>query len=148
MNLPKDIYVLGIRDGHSAGAAIIKNGEVLAAISEERLTNIKNCSGPPVLSIGKVFDIAGINPSHITLIAIASYIDITPDPKRLNASMIFRIHEILAPYLHSPTFIKWAIKVLHKLSPRTKLFEILYSLGLENKPHIFIEHHFSKNDTY
>lgn len=141
MKSTKDIYVLGIRDGHSAGAALIKNGAVIAAISEERLTNIKNYPGPPILSIGKVFDIAGIDPSYISLIAVASYIDITPDPQKVNESLIYRTHEILAPYLHGDAFIKWAIAILHKLSPRTKLYDILQSLGIANKPIIFIEHH-------
>ena len=35
----RDIIVLGINDGHDAGAALIKNGQVIAAVQEERLNN-------------------------------------------------------------------------------------------------------------
>ena len=45
--MKKDVIILGIHDGHNAGAALIKNGSVAAAIQEERLTNIKNHSGTP-----------------------------------------------------------------------------------------------------
>lgn len=137
----KDIYILGIRDGHSSGAALIKNGDVIAAISEERLTNIKNYAGVPALSMGKVFDIANLDPSEISQIAIASYIDVTPNPKLLDENVIFRITKTFAPYLHSPIFNKWAIKILQKMSPRTNVFNVLDSLGIRQKPVIFIEHH-------
>ena len=39
------VIILGIHDGHNAGVALIKDGEVIAAINEERLNNIKNYSG-------------------------------------------------------------------------------------------------------
>ena len=64
------MIVLGIHDGHNAGAALIKDGKVLSAISEERLNNIKNYFGPPLLSIQKVYEIAGIEPEETDLIAI------------------------------------------------------------------------------
>ena len=64
------MIILGIHDGHNAGAALLKDGKVLAAISEERLNNIKNYSGPPLLAIKKVYEIAkcfrneGIDNNH------------------------------------------------------------------------------------
>lgn len=35
-------YVLGINDGHDSSVSIVKNGEVIAAIAEERLRNVKH----------------------------------------------------------------------------------------------------------
>jgi carbamoyltransferase len=35
----RPITVLGINDGHDCGAALIRDGKVLAAIQEERLSN-------------------------------------------------------------------------------------------------------------
>ena len=51
--MTKDIIILGIHDGHEASAALVKNGEVIAAIAEERLTNIKNHYGTPFNAIRK-----------------------------------------------------------------------------------------------
>lgn len=140
-NPNKDVYVLGIHDGHTAGAAIIRNGEVIVAISEERLTNVKNQSGLPVLAIAKVFEIAGVDPSVISLIAVASYIRVTPDPQKINESLTYRIHVRLARYLHSPMFTKMMISVLKRLNPRTDIYDIVKAIGLESVPIKFIEHH-------
>ncbi len=35
-----DIIVLGIHDGHNAGACLLRNGSIVAAISEERLFRV------------------------------------------------------------------------------------------------------------
>ena len=44
--MPKNsVIVLGIHDGHDAGAALIRDGKVLAALQEERTKNIKHYSG-------------------------------------------------------------------------------------------------------
>ena len=58
------VVVLGLHDGHNAGAALVRDGKVIAAIQEERLVNVKNYSGVPVQAIPAVFDIAGIEPAQ------------------------------------------------------------------------------------
>ena len=35
------VYILGIHDGHNCGATVTRNGQVLASVSEERLTGRK-----------------------------------------------------------------------------------------------------------
>ena len=40
--------VLGIRDGHDSGAAIIMKGRIIAAVNEERLTRVKMDGSFPV----------------------------------------------------------------------------------------------------
>ena len=68
----KKITVLGIHSVHDAGAAIVQNGKILAAINEERITNIKHHAGIPKNSIEEVFKIAKIHPSEIDAIAIVN----------------------------------------------------------------------------
>ena len=67
----KNRIVLGIHVGHDSGAALVKNGKILAAISEERIRNIKHYSGTPTKSILEVLKNAQIHPSLITTVAIA-----------------------------------------------------------------------------
>ena len=67
-----DVVTLGINDGHTAGAALVRNGQVVAAIQEERLVNIKNYSGVPRLAIHEVFRIGGIHPQDVDAVAIVS----------------------------------------------------------------------------
>src|SRR3989304_107052 len=60
--MAKDVITLGINDGHNAGAALVRNGDVAAAIQEERLVNEKNYSGVPRRAIHEGFRISGVQP--------------------------------------------------------------------------------------
>ncbi len=70
----KPTYVLGINGGVRMGyqdisAALSKNGEIIAAIEEERLNRIKHSPGQiPYLSIKKVLQIAQINLEEVDLV--------------------------------------------------------------------------------
>ncbi len=69
--------VLGIWDGHDAGAALVKGEEVLCAVNEERLTRRKLEVGFPRLSIGACLAFAGITPADIETVAAS-----TTDPAK------------------------------------------------------------------
>ena len=45
------MIILGIHDGHNCGASIFRNGKLLIAVSEERITRKKNEYGFPNKSI-------------------------------------------------------------------------------------------------
>ena len=65
------MIILGIGDGITSGAALIRDGKILSAISEERLVRKKQAYGAPRLSISAVLEIAGIKPKEIDAVAIA-----------------------------------------------------------------------------
>ena len=63
---------LGISATHETAACITKNGEVLAAVSEERLSRIKlDATYPPVKAIAEVIRVSGVEPKDIDSVAIA-----------------------------------------------------------------------------
>ncbi|ALM74810.1 carbamoyltransferase family protein [Thermococcus barophilus] len=62
--------ILGIHDGHDAGAVLIKDGEIYA-VNEERLNRIKHYRGFPKLSVLKVLEMGNVPPDEVELIAIA-----------------------------------------------------------------------------
>ncbi|MFQ5411887.1 MAG: carbamoyltransferase C-terminal domain-containing protein, partial [Phycisphaerae bacterium] len=66
-------YILGIHDGHNASAAILKDGELLFALQEERPLGIKNYSGFPERAIRACLDFAGIGPEAVRQAAFASH---------------------------------------------------------------------------
>lgn len=77
------MLVLGLSDGLTAGAALVRDGEVLAAVSEERLSRLKMAFGFPRASIAEVLRIAGVTPGQIDLVAEATesnhfYNDVRP----------------------------------------------------------------------
>jgi len=135
----RPITVLGINDGHDCGAALIRDGKVLAAIQEERLSNIKHHSGIPKLSIKEVYKIAKIDPSETDAIAIVSlnrvYSPLEEYPLKL------KIFEKVSPYIHFKSFIKLYVKILSKFRNIKELKKIFEELGIENKEVFFVEHH-------
>ncbi len=141
MQPKKDIYVLGIHDGHTAGAVLLKNGVVVAGIAEERLTNMKNKAGVPVLSIQKVLDIAGITAADVTRIAVASKVHVVVVPEVDNESVYFKLLATAAPYFHSKAFIRVAVELLRRIRPRTDLVEALKIIGIDHAPVVYVEHH-------
>ena len=73
----KDRTILGIWDGHDAGAALIRGDEILFAINEERLTRRKLEVGFPALSIETCLKAAGLAPCDIATVAAS-----TTDPAK------------------------------------------------------------------
>lgn len=65
------MLILGLNMFHGdASAAIIKDGEVLFAIAEERLNRVKHYGGVPALSIRACLDAAGADVSDIEHVAV------------------------------------------------------------------------------
>lgn len=69
--MPAFPVVLGVWDGHDAGAALVVDGKVVAAISEERLTRHKRQGGWPTLAIDAVLQQAGVAPQRVGAVAVA-----------------------------------------------------------------------------
>jgi carbamoyltransferase len=66
------LYILGIHDGHNCGATLSRGGEIVASVSEERLTRNKNEVGYPKRSIDDVLRIAGVSAGDLDRVAYAS----------------------------------------------------------------------------
>lgn len=138
----RNVTVLGVNDGHDAGAAIVRNGKVLAAIQEERLVNVKHYSGVPRESIKAVLKVAKIHPSEIDIIAIVGLIR-TVAPLMEEKSLKVKLFNKLSPYLANHTFAKLFRKFLHKFRKMEELRKIFVELKIEDKEVMFIEHHLS-----
>ena len=67
------MIILGITDGQTSGASIVKDGEILAAINEERLVRLKQARGFPRESIKAVMEIARVEPEDIDGVAVAQH---------------------------------------------------------------------------
>lgn len=62
------IAIIGIHDAHDAGAGIVRDGEVVAAVNEERFTKKKNDVGFPVHAIWALLE--GLDGEEIEKVAI------------------------------------------------------------------------------
>src|SRR5215831_4277690 len=66
------MYILGINAYHGdAAAALVKDGELIAAVEEERFNRIKHCAGFPVRAIEYCLRAAGIGLDELDHIGIS-----------------------------------------------------------------------------
>jgi len=66
------MLILGVHAGHDCGAAIIRDGNIIAAENEERIRRNKLAFGVPSKSIVEVIKLAGIKPQDVDEIALES----------------------------------------------------------------------------
>jgi len=65
------LTILGLCDGHDSGAALLVDGEVVSAVSEERLSRKKRSPGFPYRAIESCLEAAGVGPADVDLVALA-----------------------------------------------------------------------------
>ena len=66
------MIILGVSSQHDAGAAVLVNGRVVAAVNEERLNREKLFWGIPRLAIGEVLRVVGIPLGALDAVAYAN----------------------------------------------------------------------------
>jgi carbamoyltransferase len=140
--MQRSVTVLGVHDGHGAGAALIRDGRVLAAIQEERLTNVKNYSGTPALAIPEVFRIAEVAPSEVDVIAIGCLLRVSA-PIKEEESWHVQIFKKAAPLLGSHATTNLLVKTFHRFRRMDELRDVFAQLGIQEKETVFVEHHTS-----
>jgi carbamoyltransferase len=81
--------ILGINAFHGdASAALVKDGQLVAALEEERLNRRKHCAGFPSLAIRAVLESGGVRPGDIDHVAISR------DPKaNLHKKILFTLQK-------------------------------------------------------
>ncbi|MFQ5599021.1 MAG: carbamoyltransferase C-terminal domain-containing protein [Candidatus Krumholzibacteriia bacterium] len=62
--------IVGIHDGHSAAAALLCGGRMVAAVQEERFTRIKNWAGFPAQSVRYVLQSQGLSVSDVDAVVL------------------------------------------------------------------------------
>jgi carbamoyltransferase len=88
------MVILGINEDHNSAAALIKDGEILYAASEERISRRKNDVGYPFETIAEAFKETGIKPEEVDFIAYAGN---HTDPVQMKIKKItgFKIHDYI-----------------------------------------------------
>ncbi len=118
------------REMHDAGVCLLEDGEIIAAVDEERLSRRKRDGSFPRLSYEKVMEITGINPGDIESVA---FVD-----RRSPWQTIQGIRYSLETYLHTGTkpwpYLSFLIK-------NTLEFKRVPPHGLKPVKVAFLEHH-------
>ena len=66
------MIILGIHDGHNSGASLFKDGKLLSALSEVKISRKKNEYGFPIKSINSILKHTNISKSQINAIAVST----------------------------------------------------------------------------
>lgn len=71
-------FILGINDSHLSTACLLKDGEVIGCLSEERFTREKNQTAYPRQSIDYLLAQAEISPADLSAVALAGHESMEP----------------------------------------------------------------------
>jgi carbamoyltransferase len=131
--------ILGVHDGHNASACLYEDGELKAAIQEERLRGVKNWSGMPAHAIDMVMYLADRGFDDLDFIALnGHHMPVAKDRA-----------EILAEYRRSGSLTMTAKKFLRHTFLRTmyrekrkrERVEALRKFGAPEEKIVFVDHH-------
>jgi len=150
------MIILGLIDSKPSTAAIMIDGRIAAAISEERLSRQKMANGTPRQAIARVLAECGLSPADIDLIAIAQEASpFQPDATAwdgwfepgngASASAFTRISSTLAPLLGSAPPIWQAHHAIKRRLLRERTWRLPALLKSEyglQAPVRFYDHHF------
>ena len=64
------MITVGLHDGHTATACLVKDGKILAVVSEERLNRIKEWGGFPASAIAECLRIADVDQAEVDGIGV------------------------------------------------------------------------------
>lgn len=152
------MYVLGIHDGHLATAALAKDGEIIACVSEERFTGIKNQAGIPINSIAYCLSFANIKYNQIDLVVFAGELlpptisgqgkkSFTANFYSIGKTCLFlmRRASIYLPILRSLEDLLYGmlLKPSAFISQKQRKTQLLKSFAFDRKKITFLNHHLS-----
>jgi carbamoyltransferase len=150
------MIVLGIIDSKPSSAAILKDGQILSAIAEERLCRMKMASGMPRQAIKQVMREAGITAKDIDRVAVAQKVSVfEPEPIPWNGWFesghagkprpFEKISGTLAPIAGYIPFAQKAHHQLKDILSRKRLYQIPELLEKEygiTAPVKYYDHHY------
>ena len=129
---------LGIHDGHNCGAALIIDGEVVAAVNEERLSRNKNDSGYPRQSIDEVLKIGGVQAADLNHVVFASnFMHTKAHLEEISLWYPVGIKEQKADQSRPKEYARQLFEIRRK----ERIEESVNHLGIEIEKVEFVEHH-------
>jgi len=133
--------ILGVHVGHDSGASLIQNGKILAAISEERIRNLKHYSGTPTKSILEVLNIAKVSPSQVTTVAIAGLKSHNYKASQFSHLLLSDAFLDWSCLNSNPKGLEHFISHNSHLNILDEVKKSLIEIGISIKEIVFVEHH-------
>ena len=150
------MIILGIIDSKPSTAAVVVDGKIASAISEERLCRLKMANGMPRQAISRVLAEAGVQPEEVERVVVAQNSkmyepEVTPwsgwfeDSKTNKKGVFTRLGASLAPVVGSAP-VSWkvhhSLKSVLSLDRVRKLPALIRDQYGIQAPVRFYDHHF------
>jgi carbamoyltransferase len=133
------MIVLGINDGHDAGACLLRDGKLLLYSAEERRRNVKNYAGVPTESIAALFARTGVSPKDVDLVSLSSRIRTTfPTRGKKRMYSVMNAMSFIARSQWATNVGRW---VLSRMRKRKELLACLAEYGIGDRPLLPCDHH-------
>jgi carbamoyltransferase len=142
--------ILGIWDGHDAGAAIVDKNQIKIAVNEERLTRRKLDVGFPSESIKCCLNYLGLKPGDIDLVATCTS-DFSKTmtrvfPKMKDKYYLLRRRKIYPKFAQKQKDLKYKLTEIGSSYPTKKISETwlrkgLNKLGFKDYKMEILDHH-------
>ena len=133
-------YILALRAGHNAGAAISDSHTIRFAIQEERLTGEKNYWGFPAQSIRACLEAVGAEPKDLVAVVSGGIRVSVRYHSREDVLQSAHLHSTLLGRLRQRWLMPLAVRLLPKYG-HDRLRTLLAKVGLGAVPLEFIDHH-------
>lgn len=160
------MIILGINSSHLATACLLKDGKIVACISEERLTRVKNQSGLPLQSIQECLKVAGLKIEEVDYLAL-DFVDpkyhlgftiyqgekgkLTQNKKLNSTQKVFSLfwklkEQVLIIFPSSRYIIDYSLTLFYRLFINPKLNEELLEkiegeIGISRAKVVKVDHH-------
>lgn len=131
--------ILGIHDGHNATAALVQDGKVLAAISEERLVRKKNIDCFPEKAIAECLRIGGCAIADVDFVA---YNGLHQPYSRTRDELLASFRQASDLTTSARKFLRRTpVNAYYRNQRRTVRLENAHGLGFPVEKIRFVEHH-------
>jgi carbamoyltransferase len=150
--------ILGISDHFTSGAAVVIDGQVVAAVNEERLARKKMVMGFPRKSIAEVLRLASVKAQELDAVAVASqwghflneYVELTNGVLAVDEGMVRNLFFSMGSRF---SFLRSKVPILERLyydlrrpvyaQRRRKIAEVLRDEFDITCPIHYLSHHFA-----
>lgn len=151
----KHNFILGVSESHNASAALLKDGELVAAAQEERFTREKNASGYPKNAIDYCLKYARIKASDLELVVIADKVvppifDKSPENAHLERNFFLdkfldleTALELKFPFIRDLSFKLYrSFNNLNRIDSRpARIKKLKKYFRLNEDKFVFVDHH-------
>jgi len=137
------MLILGVNFGHDSSVAIIKNGKLIAAIEEEKISRVKQDFGWPKYAIERLFEEHNLNKNDVDLIALDQEIPYSLGKDEIHYRFTKGAKEKNKEYLNRITsYLGLSTRKINKRNV-TEILKLVSKQGFINSDVIYYDHHLS-----